>query len=351
VCTYFIMKPQPLYLLFSLLVREQCNAFVHFSIRRDSFRGASHVGAFSLTTRHAAQPLGDDGTSETPTAGMLEELKQEEAKLALMLASVRRQKLAVLRGTICIVSQSSRFLPNRHRQVLTSLFHPQARPLSIGIVGFGRFGQFIAKSFAKHGRVIGISRGDYSHVADEVGVTFVPLSDLESLIVEEDLDVIVLAVSIVSFEDTVKALVPHLRRRMEIKGNDSCPLIVDVASVKEHPRAILLENLPEECDICCTHPMFGPDSAQNGWNGLTFVYEKTRINKVVLGDDREEPTNGIQTGGKEPHLNGKAGGIIYDDCDASVEGADRVERFLVSLLAVISKSSIMCDSSYTYFSP
>ena len=107
-CTYFIMKPQPLYLLFSLLVREQCNAFVHFSIRRDSFRGASHVGAFSLTTRHAAQPLGDDGTSETPTAGMLEELKQEEAKLALMLASVRRQKLAVLRGTICIVSQSSR---------------------------------------------------------------------------------------------------------------------------------------------------------------------------------------------------------------------------------------------------
>lgn len=36
--------------------------------------------------------------SEIPTAGRLEELKQEETKLASMLASVRREKLAVLRG-------------------------------------------------------------------------------------------------------------------------------------------------------------------------------------------------------------------------------------------------------------
>ncbi|KAL3822271.1 hypothetical protein ACHAXA_005904 [Cyclostephanos tholiformis] len=297
---------QPFYLMFCLLVREQCRALVPFSIRRNSCLGAGHVGAFRVHEYRGARLAarapapGDDGPSETPTAGMLEELKQQEAKLALMLASVRRQKLAVLR----------------------------ARPLSIGIVGFGRFGQFIAKSFAKHGRVIGSSRGDYSHIADELGVTFIPLSDLESLVVKEDLDVIVLAVSIVSFEDTVKALVPHLQKRMEIKGNDSCPLIVDVASVKEHPRNILLENLPEECDICCTHPMFGPDSAQNGWNGLTFVYEKTRINKVVSGVGREEPTSGIQTEGKEDHHDGKAGGIIFDDCDAYVEGADRVERFL-----------------------
>lgn len=40
----------------------------------------------------------DDEPSEIPTAGRLEELKQEETKLASMLASVRREKLAVLRG-------------------------------------------------------------------------------------------------------------------------------------------------------------------------------------------------------------------------------------------------------------
>ena len=186
--------------------------------------------------------------------------------------------------------------------------YPQARPLSIGIVGFGRFGQFMAKSFTNHGRVIGSSRGDYTHIANEIGAKFIPFSDMESLIVDEDLDVIVLSVSIVSFEDTVKSLVPYLQKRIIMKGADSCPLIVDVASVKEHPRNILLEHLPEECDICCTHPMFGPDSAASGWNGLTFVYEKTRINKVVV-DSEGGANNG-------------------DDCDASIEGMDRVERFL-----------------------
>ena len=81
--------------------------------------------------------------------------------------------------------------------------------------------------------------------------------------------------------------------------------------------------------------MFGPDSAQKGWNGLTFVYEKTRINKVVFSNWSEGPTNGIQNGGNEAHLDGNTGGIIYDDCDASVEGVDRVERFLVSLRALM----------------
>jgi hypothetical protein len=38
--------------------------------------------------------------------------------------------------------------------------------------------------------------------------------------------------------------------------------------------------------------------------------------------------DGIQNGGNEAYLDGKAGGIIYDDCDASVEGVDRVKRLL-----------------------
>ena len=165
---------------------------------------------------------------ETNTnSGELERLKQEEQRLSALLASVRQQKLAVLRE----------------------------RPLTIGIIGFGRFGQFIAKSFRKYGNVIGTSRSDYTTVAEEMGAKYVPMADMERFVVEEDLDVIVLAVSIVSFEDTVKELVPLLNRRMEVKGVNSCPLIVDVLSVKEHPRNILLENLPEECDILCTHPV------------------------------------------------------------------------------------------------
>ena len=157
--------------------------------------------------------------------GELERLKKEEQRLSALLDSIRQQKLAVLRS----------------------------RPLSIGIVGFGRFGQFIAKSFTKYGHVVATSRTDYTDVASEMGVKFVPT--LESFVLDENLDVVVLATSIVSFKDTVLEFVPLVEKKMQLnKEAASCPLIVDVASVKEHPRNILLELLPEECDILCTHP-------------------------------------------------------------------------------------------------
>ena len=90
------------YVLFCILIKEQCCALVSFSSRCHSLPGAVHVDALRVheyrTSRFAAQSAGDDGPSEIPTAGKLEELKRQEAKLSSMLASVRRQKLAVLRG-------------------------------------------------------------------------------------------------------------------------------------------------------------------------------------------------------------------------------------------------------------
>lgn len=181
----------------------------------------SSSSLFSSTPNNNDQ----DNVAINSNNGELERLKKEEQRLSALLDSIRQQKLAVLRS----------------------------RPLSIGIVGFGRFGQFIAKSFTKYGHVVGTSRTDYTDVASEMGVKFVPT--LESFVLEENLDVIVLATSIVSFKDTVLDFVPLLEKKMQRKGEAaSCPLIVDVASVKEHPRNILLDLLPEECDILCTHP-------------------------------------------------------------------------------------------------
>ena len=54
-------------------------------------------------------------------------------------------------------------------------------------------------------------------------------------------------------------------------------LIVDVLSVKEFPKNLLLEVLPSDFDIICSHPMFGPESGRHGWTNLTFVYDKVRI--------------------------------------------------------------------------
>ncbi len=255
---------------------------------------------------NAAQSASDGDPSEHRTAGELERLKDEEARLAAMLASVRQQKLSVL----------------------------QSRPLTVGIIGFGRFGQFIGKSFTKYANVIGTSRSDYTKIASDMGAKYIPLSDLESFVMEDDLDVIVVAVSIVSFEDTVKDLVPHLKKRIAAKGAGSCPLIVDVLSVKEHARKVFLEHLPVECDILCTHPMFGPDSAKHGWQDQTFVYERTRVDKVLIDPLTNKSFHHWSIQQENSDLdsdfiddNGRAHSI-HENSEAHVEGMDRMERFL-----------------------
>jgi prephenate dehydrogenase len=227
----------------------------------------------------------------------LEEIKQREQVLTRLLEAVREEKREALRS----------------------------RPLTIGIIGFGRFGQFMARTFVKHGRVVVSSRTDYSDIAEGMGVTYIPLSDPAAFL-NENLDVVIMATSIVSFKDTVatfakdlrdfmmtlkdeegkaadlpEEMQPHTRRRL--------PLIVDVLSVKEHPREIMLDVLPEDCDILCTHPMFGPDSGKYSWQGLNFVFERTRI-------------HGILSHQTDDSLLAKKLSLEY------IERLDRLERFL-----------------------
>ena len=90
----------------------------------------------------------------------------------------------------------------------------------------------------------------------------------------------------------------------------------------EHPRRVMIEHLPPECDILCTHPMFGPDSGKNGWQNLNFVYEKTRIDQMVLDpSSRPEFTESFVNMTGSVHS-------IHEDSEAHVEGVDRIERFL-----------------------
>lgn len=143
-------------------------------------------------------------------------------------------------------------------------------PLKIGIIGFGKFGQFLGKTFAKNNHVYCTNKADMSVVAKELGCTYYPLYDLASF-AKLDLDVIILSVSIISFEDVLRTLPKDL-----LKGK----LIVDVLSVKVHAKEVMKKTLPEDCDILCTHPMFGPESGKFGWGGLPFLYDKIRIENV-----------------------------------------------------------------------
>lgn len=139
--------------------------------------------------------------------------------------------------------------------------------LKIAIVGFGNFGQFLAKTMVKQGHtVLAYSRSDYSDVAEELGISY--FSDADDLC-EEHPEVVLLCTSILSTEKVLRSI-PFQR----LKRNT---LFVDVLSVKEFPRNLFLQVLPPDFDILCTHPMFGPESGKNGWKNLSFVYDKVRV--------------------------------------------------------------------------
>lgn len=46
--------------------------------------------------------------------------------------------------------------------------------------------------------------------------------------------------------------------------------------------------LPKDFDLLCTHPMFGPESGKGVWTGLPFVYDKVRVGKNHVRQDRCE---------------------------------------------------------------
>ncbi|KAJ4851664.1 Arogenate dehydrogenase 2, chloroplastic [Turnera subulata] len=150
--------------------------------------------------------------------------------------------------------------------------HIKSQSLKIAIIGFGNFGQFLAKAFSRHGHtLLGHSRTNHADAARSLGVTF--YANPHDLC-ESHPDVVVLCTSILSTEKVLKSF-PFQR----LKRNT---LFVDVLSVKEFAKNVLLKYLPSEFDILCTHPMFGPESGKDSWVDLPFVYDKVRI-----GEDEE----------------------------------------------------------------
>ncbi|XP_075264661.1 uncharacterized protein LOC142356747, partial [Convolutriloba macropyga] len=138
------------------------------------------------------------------------------------------------------------------------------KQLKIGIIGFGNFGQFLAKRFLTHGhQVIATSRGNYSAVAAELGARF--YGDIDDFC-EDHPDIVILSTSIISTESALLA-VPFQRLKRST-------LFVDVLSVKEFPKRLFLNTLPSGFDILCLHPMFGPDSGRNAWTDLPLMYDR-----------------------------------------------------------------------------
>ncbi|XLT00802.1 hypothetical protein HN51_050153, partial [Arachis hypogaea] len=103
--------------------------------------------------------------------------------------------------------------------------------LKMAIVGFGNFGRFLAATLVCQGHtVLAYSRSDHSATARKLGV-FASSAALSSL----------------------------------------------TSSPSKNSPKLLLELLPSDFDVLCTHPMFRPKSASDRWTGLPFVFEKLCI--------------------------------------------------------------------------
>lgn len=146
--------------------------------------------------------------------------------------------------------------------------------LNIGIIGFGTYGQRLAKRFTNDHKVSCIDQVDKSADAQKLGVDYFASFDMANFL--KDKDVIVLAVPMMDFEDVVLSL-PTDRLRGK--------LVVEVCPLSAHPKAVLLKNLGPEIDILSSHPMLGA-SAQDElysaptWENRPMVYEKVRVSDI-----------------------------------------------------------------------
>lgn len=132
---------------------------------------------------------------------------------------------------------------------------------SISIVGFGRFGKTLYRLLKNDFSVV-IFDKDKIEREDITENTRVAKSVNE--IYENE--VIFYAVPISSFEDVISSHQKYFKKDQ---------LLIDVLSVKMHPAKIFKKYLEGSKVLALlTHPMFGPDSIKEGFDGLPIIIDK-----------------------------------------------------------------------------
>jgi prephenate dehydrogenase len=128
---------------------------------------------------------------------------------------------------------------------------------ALGLIGFGAFGRLIARHLAPHFQLCAYDPAlprDRRTETDGVKLT--------SLAEAARCPIVILAVPVNKLEQSVQAIGPHLQ-----PGS----LVLDVGSVKLVPAEIMRRGLPPHVDIVATHPLFGPQSAAGGIEGLKIA--------------------------------------------------------------------------------
>lgn len=135
----------------------------------------------------------------------------------------------------------------------------------VGIYGTGRFGSFWASALARHAQVRTYNRSERPVPG---GCTGASLEELGRC------DAVMLCVAINAVDEALEKLVEYLA-----PGT----VVMDTCSVKVHPVRSMLARVPEASPVVGTHPMFGPDSAGDGLDGLPIVMSPARADEGTAG--------------------------------------------------------------------
>jgi prephenate dehydrogenase len=136
---------------------------------------------------------------------------------------------------------------------------------TVGIYGLGRFGRFYASLLSSDFQVKAYSRNPGRDAPQ--GVSRV---DEDEIL---DTPVLIFCVAISAFREVLQRVAGRLR-----PGT----LVMDTCSVKAMPVAWMEKFLPPSVQILATHPMFGPDSAAGGVEGLPFILSPVRVDGETL---------------------------------------------------------------------
>jgi len=133
------------------------------------------------------------------------------------------------------------------------------------VIGFGAFGRFMCSHLRAHSEVLACDAVDRTAEAASTNVKCTSLSEAAVA------DIVVLAIPVQRMEQLIKQLAPLLAMRSS--------LVIDVASVKVKPIALMRDLLPPETEIIGTHPLFGPQSGKNGIEGLPIAFCPVRVSE------------------------------------------------------------------------
>lgn len=144
--------------------------------------------------------------------------------------------------------------------------------MTIGLIGYGRFGRFAAKHLSTRARVVVYDPRVKGRASRGGRIVHATLGEAAGQ------PVVILAVPVSALRNVLHAVRRHVRPGA---------LIIDVCAVKTLPARWMVEMLPTRVRILGTHPLFGPDSASRSLKGKTVVLCPVRLPRAQLREIRK----------------------------------------------------------------